>query len=111
MTGTVDYMEVMGVLGGIAMRHPQSTSLLMQTFSLWNTHSDEVNKTWNEYQVAAAKATGPMDQAGIVLQLMAAHPNAEALLKQTFTMWQTRIPDLIQILDELQNAANEAMKT
>ena len=111
MTGTIDYMEVLGILGGLVARHPQSTSLILQTFNLWNGHADEVSKAWSEYQAAAAKASGPLDQGGIVLQLMALHPNAQALLKQTLTMWQTRIPDLIQILDELQSAANEAAKT
>ena len=108
---SIDYMEVMGVFGGLTARHPQTVSLILQTYNLWNNSSVELNKIYGEYNVAAAKATGPLDQAGIVMQLMAIHPSASALLKQTLTMWQTRIPDLLQIIDELQAASTAAAKT
>lgn len=107
----IDYMEVFGIMGGLAARHPQTTGLLWQTYSLWSPHLGEVNKIAADYQKTAAQAKGPLDQAGIVLQLVAAHPNASALLKQTLTMWQTRVPDLLQVLDELQAAASAAAET
>jgi len=107
----VDYMEVMGALGGIAGRHPQTTSLLMQTYSLWNTHQDEAMAIYNEYQKAAPTATGALDQAGILMQLCAMHPTAAQLLIQTLSMWQSRIPDLTQVITEFQAAAVAAAKT
>lgn len=107
----IDYMEVLGIIGGLTARHPQSTSLIMQTYSLWNTNAAEINQVQAEYQRAAPQGSGPMDTAGIVLQIAAMHPKAAALLIQTLTMWQTRIPDLIQILQELQAAATEASKS
>jgi len=107
----IDAWETLGIFGGEAAKHPQTTGLLMQTYSLWNNHSEELKKVLSEYQNTNAQAKGPIDTGGIVLQLMAMHPFAKDLLKQTLVMWQTRIPDLIQILDELQNAANEAAKT
>jgi hypothetical protein len=107
----VDYMEVLGVLGSLAAKHPQTTALLLQSYNLWNARADEINKITGEYQNAAAKAAGPLDQVAILMQLVALHPNVVGLLKQTLTMWQTRIPDLLDVIEELQSAAVSAAKT
>lgn len=107
----VDFMEVMGALGAIAGKHPQTTSLLMQSYSLWNARADLDRQIYDEYTKAAATATGPMDQAGIAMQLAAMHPAVAQLLKQTLAMWQSRIPDLIQVIDEFQAASVAANKT
>src|SRR6266581_2251063 len=106
----IDYMEVMGTLGSIAGKHPQTTSLLMQTYSLWN-QPELVAKISSEYAKAAATAAGPLDQAGIVMQLVAMHPDVSKLLLQTLAMWQSRVPDLIQVITEFQVAASAAAKT
>jgi hypothetical protein len=111
MANNIDYMEVMGTLGSIAAKHPQTTSLLMQTFSLWNSHANEARKVQGEYQEAAQKATGPLDQAGIAMQLVALYPIASQLLLQTLAMWQSRIPDLIQVINEFQASSDAAAKT
>ena len=107
----VDYMEVLGLLGSLSLKHPQTTALTLQTYNLWNTRADELNKVPGEYQSAAAKATGPLDQVAIIMQLVSLHPNIVGLLKQTLVMWQTRIPDLLEVIDEVQSAAVNAAKT
>jgi len=107
----IDYMEVMGTLGSIAGKHPQTTSLLMQTVGLWKDHQDEAMKIYGEYMEAVAKATGPLDKAGIAMQLVALHPNVSVLLLQTLAMWQSRIPDLIQVINDFQAASDAAAAT
>jgi hypothetical protein len=107
----IDYAEVMQIIGSETAAHPQTTSLAMQTYSLWNAHANEIKQIQTEWQQTEPKATGAFDTVGIALQIMALHPNAANLLIQTLTMWQTRIPDLIQIIGEIQAAATQAAKT
>ena len=107
----VDFMEVMGALGSIAGNHPQTTALLMQTYSTWNARADKDRQIFDEYNRAAATATGPMDQAGIAMQLAAMHPEVLPLVIQTLASWQSRIPDLIAVLTEFQAASVSAAKT
>lgn len=107
----VEYLEVMGALGSIAAKHPQSTSLAMQTYSLWNSKLDEAKKIYDQYLQASAQATGTLDKAGVLMQLLAMHPDVSKLLLQTIAMWQTRIPDLIDIITEFQEASSEAYKS
>ncbi len=107
----VDFPEVMNTLMGIAGKHPQTTSLLMQSYSLWNARADKNRHIYDEYMRAAATATGPMDQAGIAMQIAAMNPDALPLVIQTLSSWQTRIPDLIQVLSEFQAASVAAAKT
>lgn len=107
----IDYMEVMGTLGSIAARHPQTMSLAMQTYSMYSQYSDEISKMMDEYKRASAQATGKFDIAGILMQICAMHPNGAKVLLQIIAMWQGRIPDLIQIINEFQDASVAAQKT
>ncbi len=107
----VDYSEVMGLFGSLMGGHPQSMGLLMQSYSGWDGHTDDLTKIANEYQSAAVNATGAMDKGGIAMQLAAMHPWVADLLIQTLLQWQSRIPDLIEIIKEFQAASTAAMKT
>jgi len=107
----VDYLEIMGALGAIASAHPQTTSLLMQTYSLWNAKADELQKVFADYQRSVPAATGTLDKVGIVMELMAMHPGVSVMLNQTLAMWQTRIADLQQIVNEAQAHADVAATT
>ena len=107
----VDYMEVMGALGAVTAKHPQTVGLLMQTFQQINSNMDKYNKIASQYQQAAGQANGPLDQAGIIMQLLAQHPDVSSLVTQTLASWQSRIPDLIQVITEFQVASTEAAKT
>ena len=107
----VDYSEVMSTFASMMFRHPQTSSLGMQTYSLWSSHLDEGRQIVDEYQRAAANATGQLDQLGILMQLCAKHPKAADLLIQTLTMWQGRIEDAKQLIREFQDASVVAYKS
>jgi len=107
----VDYLEIIAAYSAITTAHPQTTSLLMQTYGLWNGKKDELQKIFADYQRSVPAATGTLDKVGIVMALMAMHPSVSALLTQTLAMWQTRIADLQQIIGEAQAHADAAAKT
>jgi len=107
----VDYIEVLGALGAIAAKHPQTIGLLATSYSAYQKVAPEIAKAKDEYQKAAAAAKGPIDQAAIAMQLAAMHPEVIAFLTQMLSTWQTRIPDLIQIVNEFAASSNAAVKT
>jgi hypothetical protein len=107
----VDYMEVMSALAGMMSKHPQTSSLGMQTYSMWSEHIGEAKKIYEEYQRASAAATGKLDQVGILMQLMAMHPKVSDLLVQTLAMWSSRIEDAKQLIQEFQAASVAAYKS
>lgn len=111
MTGTIDYMEVLGILGAIAAKHPQTVGLLMNSYNSYKEVAGELDKVRSEFSATAKSATGPLDQAGILMQLAALHPDAVKFITQMLSNWQTRIPDLVQILNEFQAASSAAAKT
>lgn len=98
----MDTMKVVGILGGLAVNHPSIMALGSQLLNLYNAHSAEFNKIAAEYQTAASKATGPIDQAGVALELMAAHPDVAPLIVQILGLVQPHIPELQQTLTQLQ---------
>lgn len=108
---TVSYVEVFEVLGPIGIKHPQTVSLLWQTYGLVNPYLDEFKQFISQYNKTAETANGTIDKAAILLQLMDMHPNVSDILKKVIIMWQTRIPDLLQIIDELQDGATSVGKT
>jgi hypothetical protein len=107
----IDYMEVMEVFGTETAKHPATTKLIMDTKALWEQYPTMLQQVQAEYLRAKPQATGFFDQLGIILQIMALHPAAEPLVKQTLQMWDGHLGDLIHMLDEIQAAAVEANKT
>jgi hypothetical protein len=107
----VEYMEVVSALGSIAAKHPQTMGLLMSSYNSYKDVADALEKARNEYQQASKTATGALDKAGILMQIAALHPDIIKFLAQVLTTWQTRIPDLVQILNEFQAASATAYKS
>jgi hypothetical protein len=110
MSEQIGYLTIMGVIGSLTTRHPSIVSLAMQTVNLWKPHQDEAVKIYQEYLASSAKATGELDQVGIVLELMAAHPGVIPLLTHTLMMWQSHIIEACQAISEVQTAATNAAK-
>jgi hypothetical protein len=106
----VGYLQVIEMLGALTGRHPSIVALVMQTINLWKPHQDEAVKIYGEYLQSSAKATGTMDTAGIVLELLALHPTLAPLLTHTLTMWQSHVVELCEAITEIQSAANNAAK-
>jgi hypothetical protein len=113
----VDYMETMGVVGGTTVKHPQTCALGMKTFGEWKARSDDILHLKNKYLETVAKSKaegrelGMLDQVGIGMQLVAQNPWFLALVSKTLTAWETRIPDAVAILNEFQEASNQANKS
>jgi hypothetical protein len=107
----IDYGEVMAIVGQEMAKHAATTSLLMQTKSLWSGHDAERQQIQAEYARTSKPGQSIFDTGSIILQIMALHPQAEPLLVQTLKMWDGHIGDLIKMLDEIQAAAVEANKT
>lgn len=107
----VDYLEVMSALASMMSKHPQTSSLAMQTYSMWSDHLDEGKAIVDEYKRASASATGKLDNVGIIMQLAARHPKVADLLIQTLAMWSSRIEDGKQLIREFQDASVEAYKS
>jgi len=114
---SVEYMEVMGTLGGIASKHPQTTGLGYNTYSAWSARFDDIKALFEKYQKTVHEAQGQgrdlgtLDKTGIAMQLAAQNPWFIQLVVQTLSQWQTRIPDAVQILNEFQLSSNEAAKS
>jgi hypothetical protein len=114
---SVEYMEVMGVLGSIAARHPQTTGLAYNTYSAWSARFDDIKDLFEKYQKTVHEAqsqgreVGTLDKTGIAMQLAASNPWFIQLVIQTLSQWQTRIPDAVQILGEFQSSASAAAKS
>jgi hypothetical protein len=110
MSEQIGYLTIMGVIGSLTTRHPSIVSLVMQTINLWKPHQDEAVKIYQEYLASSGKATGTLDQAGIALELMAAHPDVSSLLTHTLAMWQSHIVEACQAISEVQAAATAAAR-
>jgi hypothetical protein len=107
----VEYLEVLGAYGAIVSRHPQTTGLLMNLYNSYKELATTIEKAHGEYEHAAQSATGALDKAGILMQVAALHPDVVKFLVTVLTACQTRVPDLIQILNEFQAASAEAYKS
>jgi hypothetical protein len=117
MSGQVDYMEVVGLLGSIAARHPQTTGLGYQTYSAWSARFDDIKELFEKYNKTVHEAqsqgrdVGTFDKTGIAMQLASQNPWFIQLVVQTLANWQTRIPDAIQILNEFQTSSKSAAQS
>ena len=100
----VDSWRVVGAVTQISMRHPVVASLVMQTYQSWNAHADETAKIVEQWQAAAPQATGMLDYAALVGQLVKDHPAITTLLAKTLGEWNGRIPEAIQCLTEFEAA-------
>jgi hypothetical protein len=109
--GNVDYMEVMGVVGSVAAKHPQTTALGMQTKSLWEENRERLTNAYNKFNSTKTPESGMLDHIGILMQIAANDPRITQNLIRILSMWQGRIPDLIQILTEFQASSEAAMKS
>ncbi len=96
-------MQVMQILGGIAFNHPQIMSLFAQLKDTWTANQAYANKIGAEYQTAAAGATTEMQIAGVVLELMKAHPNAVPLIVRVLGMIAPHIAETQQTLTQVQS--------
>jgi len=108
---SIDYLEVIGALSAIAAKHPQTMGLLMNSYNSYKEVAGQLDKVRSEFSATAKTATGPIDQAGILMQLAAMHPDVVKFITQMLSNWQTRVPDLIQILNEFQAASSASYKT
>jgi hypothetical protein len=95
-------IQVMEIIGGLAVRHPSIMSAGSQLISIYNSHAIEINQIYNEYQVALQKGPGTLAQAGIALELMKAHPDVAPLVVQILGILAPHIPELQQTLAQLQ---------
>ena len=95
--------QVFGILGGLAAKHPSILSMGNQLIQLYKAHQDEVAKIYQEYiSTTAGKELGPVQQAGVVLELMQLHPDAVPVLVQALGLLAPHIPELQQTLADLQ---------
>lgn len=107
---SIDYGEVFQVLGSVAAKHPQTSSLIMQTYGLLKDEGDDVRKMMEKFKEADSQSRGPMDTLAVIMQLTAMNPNTTLKLIQVLSMWQSRIPDLITFLQEFRAESIEANK-
>ena len=105
----MDYTKVIEIFGSLSIKHPSIIAVGAQFISLWNKNQAEGQQINDQYVAAAAGASGPLDQFGIVLELMKQHPHASAVIIQVLGLLYPHIPELQQTLGELQTAANQAV--